>query len=199
MKRVENAFIVKQIIIGTESWELPNSTMETHGWLFYIRGKDLNWIQKVQVTLHETFPDNVRNLQSPFELKEFGWGEFTIQIKIFLKDMNEKPIYLVHFLKLFDEKTQDKKSETNKLLNNENSTDEQKKICTHNIQTDPNNPDEKNKDPEKVISEREETIVFRSPSKSLYDILQPTQEEESDSETGRVEQAIEWIVNEMTD
>lgn len=32
-----DCFIVKKLVIGTESWELPASKAETHGWRFYIK------------------------------------------------------------------------------------------------------------------------------------------------------------------
>ncbi|KGG51298.1 hypothetical protein DI09_3p600 [Mitosporidium daphniae] len=37
----------------------------------------------------------------PFEISELGWGEFEVQIKIFLKDSISKPLQLVHFLRLY--------------------------------------------------------------------------------------------------
>lgn len=38
----------------------------------------------------------------PFEVTEEGWGEFEIGIKIFFEDPNEKPLALVHNLKLYN-------------------------------------------------------------------------------------------------
>jgi YEATS domain-containing protein 4 len=37
----------------------------------------------------------------PFEVTEFGWGEFEIVIKIYFHDVNEKPVELYHPLRLF--------------------------------------------------------------------------------------------------
>ena len=46
----------------------------------------------------------VRNLtKPPYEVKETGWGEFDVEIKIFINDSSEKSITLFHPLKLFQE------------------------------------------------------------------------------------------------
>ena len=41
--------------------------------------------------------------KSPFEVQEQGWGEFEITIKIHFVDSSEKPVEVLHFLKLFNE------------------------------------------------------------------------------------------------
>jgi transcription initiation factor IIF auxiliary subunit len=38
----------------------------------------------------------------PFEVSETGWGEFQIQIKIYFHDAPEKPLLLVHNLRLYE-------------------------------------------------------------------------------------------------
>jgi YEATS domain-containing protein 4 len=52
------------------------------------------WIEKVVFTLHETFKDRIRVIKKPpYEITEYGWGEFPIPIKIFFKGKNPpKPI-----------------------------------------------------------------------------------------------------------
>ena len=37
----------------------------------------------------------------PFELKESGWGEFQIQIRIYFTNPDIKPVFLSHQLKLY--------------------------------------------------------------------------------------------------
>jgi len=37
----------------------------------------------------------------PFEVSETGWGEFQIQIKVLFQDPNQRPLNLVHHLKLY--------------------------------------------------------------------------------------------------
>lgn len=65
------------------------------------------FIKKVVFVLHPTFANNVREVdQPPFEIQEQGWGEFEITVRIHFVDPSEKPVELVHVLKLFaDDKT----------------------------------------------------------------------------------------------
>ena len=37
----------------------------------------------------------------PFEVTESGWGEFEINVQIYIHDCNEKPIEVSHILKLY--------------------------------------------------------------------------------------------------
>ena len=37
----------------------------------------------------------------PFEVTETGWGEFQLNIRIVFQDANQKPLSLVHHLKLY--------------------------------------------------------------------------------------------------
>jgi len=59
-------------------------------WRIWIEGTDaeLDEIDKVVYTLHETFPDPVRVIkdrQSKFRLESSGWGIFRIHAKVHLK------------------------------------------------------------------------------------------------------------------
>lgn len=69
----------------------------THQWGIYIRSPNRNgahthndlslFIDKVIFSLHPSFPKPTRVVTSaPFEVVEFGWGEFDIGIHIFFKD-----------------------------------------------------------------------------------------------------------------
>jgi YEATS domain-containing protein 4 len=54
--------------------------------------------------LHPSFPEPVKTVEKfPFEIHQTGWGEFDIGIKIFFNDPAEKPVELVHSLKLYSE------------------------------------------------------------------------------------------------
>lgn len=80
----------------------------THSWTVYVRGfdnEDLSYfIKKVAFTLHVSFQNNVREIDSPpFEVTETGWGEFPIQIRIHFHDLRESPVMLTHNLKLYPE------------------------------------------------------------------------------------------------
>lgn len=38
---------------------------------------------------------------APFEVTETGWGEFQLNIRIVFQDVNQKPLNLMHHLKLY--------------------------------------------------------------------------------------------------
>lgn len=78
----------------------------THSWTCFFRpfkSEDMSvWIKKVQFKLHESYNNPVRICtKPPYEVKETGWGEFEIQIKIYFQDTSEKPVTIYHLLKLF--------------------------------------------------------------------------------------------------
>lgn len=68
---------------GEERWD----------WTVFIKGnkKDLDNVERVEYTLHETFPEPVRTVRErgtdkmAFPLSTNGWGVFRIFIRIFLK------------------------------------------------------------------------------------------------------------------
>ena len=73
-------------------------------WCIWIDAPDaeLNEIERVEYTLHPTFPKPVREIrdrQTNFRLKTGGWGVFTIYAKAFLK--NGESVDMEHRLKLF--------------------------------------------------------------------------------------------------
>jgi transcription initiation factor IIF auxiliary subunit len=43
--------------------------------------------------------------QHPFEIEEFGWGEFTLKIQIFFLDPKEAPVSLTHHIRLYHDET----------------------------------------------------------------------------------------------
>ena len=90
----------------------------THKWTVFVRPfhqhEDMSlYISRVQFRLHETYANHVRGKrqssdvcaerttsvslvisQAPYEVEESGWGEFEVQITLFLTDPNEKPVRL---------------------------------------------------------------------------------------------------------
>lgn len=103
-----NEIIVKKIIYGSIAlWLGKKANNEnSHKWCVYVRGidnEDLSYfIKEVTFTLHNSFKDHVRRVQTPpFELYEVGWGEFDIKITVYLKDDSIKPIEFMHLLKLY--------------------------------------------------------------------------------------------------
>jgi len=106
----KNQIIVKPFVYGTVAINLGKKLKEdtTHKWCVYVRGVNneniSNFVKSVQFTLHNTFENNVREVNKwPFELYEMGWGEFDIKIKIRLVDETVKPIELIHPLKFFNQ------------------------------------------------------------------------------------------------
>lgn len=60
-------------------------------WEVHLEGndEDLNEIEYVEYTLHETFPNPVRRIYdrtSRFELKTSGWGTFILYVRIQYKE-----------------------------------------------------------------------------------------------------------------
>ena len=89
--------------------DIEDSDRHTHKWTLYIRGlngEDISYyIRKVEFKLHESFENPIRTVAKfPFELSETGWGEFSIQMKLFFVDSVEKPVTVTHNLTLFDHK-----------------------------------------------------------------------------------------------
>jgi transcription initiation factor IIF auxiliary subunit len=80
-----------------------------HRWSCYVRGlnndEDISYfIKKVVFQLHPSFPEPVKTVEKfPFEIHQTGWGEFDISIKIFFVDPSERPIEMLHALKLHPE------------------------------------------------------------------------------------------------
>lgn len=67
-------------------------------WWIWIEGPDaeLDEIEKVVYTLHETFPNPVRVVEdrsSKFRLETAGWGIFRIHAKVYLKDGTREKLH----------------------------------------------------------------------------------------------------------
>ncbi|CBK22894.2 uncharacterized protein [Blastocystis hominis] len=76
-----------------------------YDWKAYIRGvngEDLStFIKSVTFTLHPSFRQNQRVIDHfPFEVREQGWGEFEIGIKVEFKNDAESPVTFGHSLLL---------------------------------------------------------------------------------------------------
>ncbi len=115
-RRVKNMLIYKPIVVGTISMAQGKKGQKDQlfAWCCYVRGANnegiAHFVKKVVFTLHPTFKNNVRTVEEPpFEIQEQGWGEFEITVRIHFVDSSEKPVEIIHFLKLFNE---DKTSQT---------------------------------------------------------------------------------------
>ena len=107
--RRKGVTLVKPIIYGNIARYFGKKREEdghTHAWTCFLRpykSEDMStFIKKVQIKLHESYPNPVRIItKPPYEVQETGWGEFEIVIKVFFQDPAEKPITIYHLLTLF--------------------------------------------------------------------------------------------------
>jgi|UniRef100_A0AC35F9I6 YEATS domain-containing protein 4 len=104
-ERVEGEF-VKPIIYGNRAYRLPEKIgQHTHRWTVYVRSynneKLSNYVRKVQFKIHNDYKNPIQIVeQEPFELTETGWGEFTVQIKLYFIDPQERQVTCTHYLAL---------------------------------------------------------------------------------------------------
>ncbi|KAK0736962.1 yeats family-domain-containing protein [Apiosordaria backusii] len=117
-KRIKSLSIYRPFIYGTTARPFdPISNPKppgvpddhTHSWEVFVKGVDdtdiTYWLRRVQFKLHESIPNHVRVIDAvpgkPFSLKETGWGEFEITIRLYyVTESNEKPQTLYHHLRL---------------------------------------------------------------------------------------------------
>ncbi|KXS10120.1 yeats-domain-containing protein [Gonapodya prolifera JEL478] len=106
--RVKNRQVVKPIIYGSYAQPLIQKSPQghTHEWIVFVRGADgeniSHYVKKVVFKLHESFEVPTRAIESdPFEVRESGWGEFEIAIKIHFADPAERSVTLYHGLQLY--------------------------------------------------------------------------------------------------
>lgn len=100
--------ISHKICFGNISeWQGPKAEeTKVYKWTAYLRpygDDDISYIKKITFTIHPDFENHIRHIESPgpFEIGEFGWGEFEMKVTIHFIDSHEKPIEFLHFLKLF--------------------------------------------------------------------------------------------------
>lgn len=79
---------------GTEDW---------WDWEMHLEGseEELNEIEYVEYTLHETFPNPIRrkyDAKDGFQLKTSGWGIFPVYIRIHYKDKLKSDEMRIHQL-----------------------------------------------------------------------------------------------------
>jgi YEATS domain-containing protein 4 len=102
--------IHKPVIFGTYAMYRGKKVAQDqmYAWCCYVRGKDgediSRFISKVEFELDPSFPDPVYTVyKPPFQMHEVGWGQFPINIKLFFKDPNCKPVEAEKNLVLFDD------------------------------------------------------------------------------------------------
>lgn len=107
--RVRGITIVKAVVVGNTSTYLGGKREtdgHTHTWAVYLKpfqGEDMStYVKKVHFKLHDSYSQPMRILSKPpYKVRESGWGEFEIMVKVFFQDPAEKPVSFYHLLKLF--------------------------------------------------------------------------------------------------
>ena len=100
--------IRKKIYIGNQhAFVNDRNDQNVHKWTLFVRMDDneniREYIESVEVKLHPTFkPSRLLMKDPPFELTRYGWGYFTIGIKITFKDYLNKPPYITSHTLSFD-------------------------------------------------------------------------------------------------
>lgn len=92
--------IIKPIVYGNVARYFGKKREEdghTHQWTVYVKpynNEDMSvYVKKVHFKLHESYANQNRIVvKPPYEIRETGWGEFEIVIKIHFHDPNERPV-----------------------------------------------------------------------------------------------------------
>ncbi|CAL1677638.1 unnamed protein product [Lasius platythorax] len=101
----------KRIIVGNISKWIPPDWREdasSHKWTIYVRSdKDESanistFVSKVRFFLHPSYrPNDIVEVTSyPFHLCRRGWGEFPVRVQLHFKNAFDKPVDIIHHLKL---------------------------------------------------------------------------------------------------
>ncbi|XP_050306072.1 YEATS domain-containing protein 2 [Anthonomus grandis grandis] len=106
--KVQHKLVIGNISYFKKSMEQHNLT---HKWMVYVKlfkgiknGPEVTnlVISKVVFYLHPSYkPNDVVDIsQPPYHLSRRGWGEFPLRLKIFFKSSMNKPVDVVHQIKL---------------------------------------------------------------------------------------------------
>lgn len=109
MKRVRGTVLHIPIVHGSYAKHLGDKGTESrsHEWTVYLRPLHIadisHFIRHVEFVLHDSFEPSVRKVsEMPYEVNEYGWGEFEIIIRVFFNDSSEKCVEFFHPLRLFE-------------------------------------------------------------------------------------------------
>ena len=105
------ADVIVPLVIGSYSRKLPipegSELGQVYEWVVFVRSaddpvKDLSpWISSVEFTLHPSFLVSKRVIgEQPFMVREEGWGEFPVGIKVNFAIEGIPPLATTHQLKL---------------------------------------------------------------------------------------------------
>ena len=105
-------YATKNIIVGNISKFIPLEKREkndqaTHKWMVYVRGSpehpDISsFVKRVWFFLHPSYMPNdiIEVSRPPFTVTRRGWGEFPVRIQLVFNDARNKPVDIIHNLKL---------------------------------------------------------------------------------------------------
>eukprot|EP00794_Sanderia_malayensis_P016162 gene16162-17785_t len=105
-------YVTKKVIVGNISKFIPLDKREkndqsTHKWMVYVRAPpdqpDLNsFVKRVWFFLHPSYMPNdiIEITRPPFTVTRRGWGEFPVRIQLIFCDPRNKPVDIIHNLKL---------------------------------------------------------------------------------------------------
>ncbi|QPG73788.1 hypothetical protein FOA43_001102 [Brettanomyces nanus] len=113
-RRIHGISISKPIMYGNNAEQISEANPlppgapkdHTHIWTLFVKdatGQDMSlYVKKVVFKLHETYPNSMRTVEKPpFELRESGWGEFEVAIRIYFNSVcGERNITFYHNIKL---------------------------------------------------------------------------------------------------
>ncbi|XP_034257093.1 YEATS domain-containing protein 2 [Thrips palmi] len=98
------------LVVGNVSKWLPPDSRDdaaSHKWMVYIRGPKgapniSSFVSKVRFFLHPSYRPNdvVQVVCPPFQLSRRGWGEFPIRVQVHFSNSLNKPVDIIHNLKL---------------------------------------------------------------------------------------------------
>ncbi|KAI8815956.1 yeats family-domain-containing protein [Fimicolochytrium jonesii] len=111
-------YVKRRVLLGNASRFIPPDQRETgmekylFRWKVYLQGPpetpDITpFIRKVRFYLHPDYRpyDVVEVSDPPFHLTRYGWGEFPVRVQLYFGDERNKPVNLIHVLKLDQIKT----------------------------------------------------------------------------------------------
>ena len=108
--RGERHKVKRRLVVGNVSKWIACDQREdlaTHKWMLYVRGDEdrpdvSDVVSKVRFLIHPSYSphDLVDVTQPPFHLTRRGWGEFPARVQIHFKGDRDKPIDVIHHIKL---------------------------------------------------------------------------------------------------
>ncbi|KAL1920461.1 uncharacterized protein VTP21DRAFT_838 [Calcarisporiella thermophila] len=108
-------YVKRRVIVGNVSKFVPPERRDpamgkfTHKWMIYVASPAnhpdvATFLSKVRFYLHPSYrPHDVVDVKKPpFHLKRYGWGEAPVRVQLHFVDRRNKPVDIIHVLKLDD-------------------------------------------------------------------------------------------------